>query len=258
MLLMPEQERLLIDLVDAERRIPREQRQHFIISRTIGPRGVQLMHEGWLERDRCVFEGDLEVLAKNGLISISKIRSGHDLDVFYVTPLGFKHYEELMKRQGQPIERLESVIRNYISSSSFQQKFPSAYSKWAQAETLLWASDSSEAFTTIGHLLREAVHEFAEVLVTTNKPANVDTDRTKTVSRIRAVLDLQASKLGISERAFLDALLSYWGTVIDLIQRQEHGSQRERSPLVWQDTRRVVFQCIIVMFEIDSVLSSLQ
>jgi len=50
--------------------------------------------------------------------------------------------------------------------------------------------------------------------------------------------------------AFLDALLVYWGTACDLVQRQEHGSQREGAPLTWEDARRVVFQTMLVMYEV--------
>ena len=43
----------------------------------------------------------------------------------------------------------------------------------------------------------------------------------------------------------------------DLAQKQEHGGQKEGEPLVWEDTRRIVFQTILVMFEIDKSLSKL-
>ena len=56
--------------------------------------------------------------------------------------------------------------------------------------------------------------------------------------------------LGETHQAFLHALLTYWGTVSDLVQRQEHGAVRDKEPLTWEDTRRVVFQTAIVMFEI--------
>jgi hypothetical protein len=52
----------------------------------------------------------------------------------------------------------------------------------------------------------------------------------------------------------LKALLAYWGTVNDLVQRQEHGGQKEREPLKWEDGRRVVFQTAVVMFEIARVV----
>src|SRR5439155_2241153 len=54
--------------------------------------------------------------------------------------------------------------------------------------------------------------------------------------------------------AFLDALIGYWGAVSDLVQRQEHGGQREGAELTWHDARRVVFQVAMVMFEVDSAL----
>lgn len=249
-------ENLLIDLVEAERRVPREQRQHFYISRTIGPAGVQLDHEGWLDQERRVFEGDIEFLARSGLIAMSRL--GSNLDGFYVTPAGFAYYAEAMKRRGQPIVRVQSISRDYISSDGFQRKYPSAYAKWAQAEALLWSSDSSTVFSTIGHLAREAMQEFASVLVDRFHPAGVDTDRAKTISRIRAVLNQQTATLEKFEKEFLDALLAYWGTVSDLVQRQEHGAQRETTPLVWEDARRVVFQVVTVMFELDRALSKLE
>jgi hypothetical protein len=65
---------------------------------------------------------------------------------------------------------------------------------------------------------------------------------------IRAVLNARA--LGDTRRALLAALLAYWGTVSDLVQRQEHGAQKQGEPLTWEDTRTVVFQTAIVMFEI--------
>ena len=59
----------------------------------------------------------------------------------------------------------------------------------------------------------------------------------------------------MTERAFLAALLAYWGTVIDLVQRQEHGALREGTPLIWRDAKRVVLQCAIVMYELDEAIS---
>jgi hypothetical protein len=72
---------------------------------------------------------------------------------------------------------------------------------------------------------------------------------------MRAVLNHRKGNMGDKERACLDALLVYWGTVIDLIQREEHGGQKEGTPLVWEDGRRVVFQLAVVMFEIDRSLA---
>jgi hypothetical protein len=57
-------------------------------------------------------------------------------------------------------------------------------------------------------------------------------DKAKTVARIRVVLDRRSLRLSTTEKPFLDALLVYWGTVSDLVQRQEHGGQKEGTPLM--------------------------
>lgn len=69
--LEPEQEQLFRDLVEAERRVPRPERVPFIILNTLGPAGVQLAHPGWINTDRRIFEGDIDTLARVGLIVIS-------------------------------------------------------------------------------------------------------------------------------------------------------------------------------------------
>ncbi|MBZ0168143.1 hypothetical protein MELA_02059 [Candidatus Methylomirabilis lanthanidiphila] len=249
--LEPEQEQLFRDLVEAERRVPRPERVPFIILNTLGPAGVQLAHPGWINTDRRIFEGDIDTLARVGLIVISY--PSPRLKGFYVPPEGFAYYGEMMRRRGEPVQRVQVSIREYIQSHAFQSRYRSAYAKWQEAENLLWSDDSDKALTTIGHLLREAMQEFATALVERFRPPNVEADKARTVSRIRAVLNAQ--KLGDKVRAFLDALIIYWGTVSDLVQRQEHGALREGEPLKWIDARRVVFQTAIVMLEIDAALA---
>jgi hypothetical protein len=55
---------------------------------------------------------------------------------------------------------------------------------------------------------------------------------------------------------FIDALVVYWGTMNDLVQRQEHGATREGEPLTWEDAQRVIFHTAVVMWEIDRSLAS--
>jgi hypothetical protein len=69
------------------------------------------------------------------------------------------------------------------------------------------------------------------------------------------VLDARGTRPGKATKAFLQSLLEYWGTVNDLVQRQEHGGQREGDPLTWEDGRRVVFHTLLVMYEIDRAVS---
>lgn len=156
---------------------------------------------------------------------------------------------------GEPMQRIESLIKTFLSSDHFQKEYPHAFQKWMEAESKLWASDSPEQFTTIGHLCREALQEFATELVERNRPLNVDENKAHDVTRIKAVLNQRANQLGITERPFLEALVHYWGTVTDLVQRQVHGNQKGSRSLIWEDGRRIVFQTAVVMFEVDSAIS---
>jgi hypothetical protein len=196
-------------------------------------------------------EGDIKTLRRAGLIAVFDA-------TFEITTQGFAYYKRMKEREGQPAQRIESNSRNYLEAATFQQKYAKAYQKWSDAEGMLWGSDSERQMTTIGHLCREAIQEFAAALVSQYQPTNVDVDKAHTVARIKAVLNSCASKLGTSEKPFLDALIAYWGTVSDLIQRQEHGGQKEGTPLAWDDARRVVFQTYVVMLEIGRSFARLK
>lgn len=248
-LLEQEQEELLSALVEAARNVPRNQRRKFMFIECQQDSWVQ--HPGLPDRTLEAYKGDIETLAYEGLLAISYSRNTLNFDV---TPQGFKYYEQMKQHAGQPAQRIETAIRDYLVADHFRQKYLKAYQKWAEAEAMLWASDSEHQFTTIGHLCREAIQEFATALVEQHQPSDVDKDKAHTVARIRAVLNLRKDQLGSEERPFLDALLAYWGTVSDLIQRQEHGAQKEGEALVWEDGRRVVFQTAVVMFEIDRAI----
>jgi hypothetical protein len=71
----------------------------------------------------------------------------------------------------------------------------------------------------------------------------------QTKAKVRAVFAAQ-SGLSTSVRRSLEALVAYWETVSDLTQRQEHGAD-----LAAEDSRRLVFQTMLVMREIDLALS---
>ena len=148
------------------------------------------------------------------------------------------------------------IKRAYLVSDVFKQQYGAAYAKWIQAEVALWGEESANNLTTIGHLCREALQEFVSILVARHEPSKVNPDKTKTVDRMRSVLDHCGEQLGTTVTPFLAALLAYWGTLMDLVQRQEHGAQKEGEPLGWDDARRVVFQTAVVMFEIDRSLKS--
>jgi hypothetical protein len=126
--------------------------------------------------------------------------------------------------------------------------------KWCRAEELLWRDLDFRSATTIGHLCREALQDFFGDIVMQLGIGEVDPDKSHTVARAKAMLAHVKSELGDTSAAFLDALLVYSGTLSDLVQRQEHGAQREDEDLIWDDARRVVFYTALVMYEFHTCM----
>ncbi len=253
--LQPEQKNLLAKLVEANRNVAPQKREKFIVNQADDQ--TWILHPGLQDRHLETHIEDIEILERQGLIELSYDSRGKP-SLFYVTPEGFQYYREMKEREGQPVQRIETGIRQYINADQFQKKYPAAYQKWAEAEALLWSSDPEKQLTTIGHLCREAVQEFATFLVEQHKPPNVDQNKARTVARVKAVLNLKKQQAGDTVHDFLDALLDYWRALDGLIQRQEHDAKKEGEQLVWEDGRRVVFQTAVVMFEIDHSLSRIK
>jgi hypothetical protein len=254
-ILEPEQKQLLSVLVEASRNIPRHQRRPFFISSTQQGRFIQ--HHSLPDLHSEVYMGDVRQLGHKGLIDLTYPGPGPTANLD-VTPEGVRYYEWMKQREGQPIQRIEIEIKTYLNADDFHNRHQAAYQKWTEAESMLWGSDSKQQLTTIGHLCREAVQEFATALVERHHPPEVDENKAHTRNRLKAVLAQQADWLGETERPFLDALIDYWEAFEKLIQRQEHGGQKEGEALVWEDGRRVVFQTAVVMYEIDRALSYAQ
>jgi hypothetical protein len=171
-----------------------------------------------------------------------------------VTPEGFDHYRRTKQAAENAVAQVEGETRAYIEADHFRARFTAAHAKWAGAERLLWSSDNEHDVTTVGHLCREAMQEFASALLDARPVENVDPDVTHTENRVRAVVNAHAPS---SERvrAFLDALVEYWRKVSDLAQRQVHGAGKEGESLVWEDARRLVFQTLNVMYEVSRALN---
>jgi hypothetical protein len=244
------QRALLVDIVEAERRVPRHERLPIYIAETIGPPGVQIIHDGWLDSGRRVPKADLQTLASAGFLQSNYERGTIS---YFVTPAGFERYEAIKRSQGQPVERMQRRIRDYLDAESFRLRHPSAHAKWQHSEQLLWGDETETSLTTIGHLCREVMQDFATSLLRQARMTPSEPDPAKTVSRLRQFLDARKAKTGETHRAFFDALLALWGTVSDLAQRQEHGAQKEGRPLGWDDARLLVFHTMVVMYEIDAI-----
>jgi hypothetical protein len=248
--LEPTQEELLFAVVEASRRVSKQDRQKFYA--IDGFEGMGLQHPGLGADAIPVYRGDIETLGRLGLLFVSERQK--DVLSFDVSPHGYDVYGELKRRSGQPVERMESTVRSYLNAEQFTTRYPMAYKKWSEAESLLWHSGTDRQLTLIGHLLRESMQDFADTVIQRSGGNQGESGKADTVRRIRAVLN-ESIHLGKTEGPFMAALLAYWGTVSDLVQRQEHGGQKEGEPLDWEDARRVVLHTAVVMFEIDRVLT---
>ncbi len=251
MRLEDEQRDLLARFVEAHRNAPPGARAAFLASQAFGQSQATFLH---VMVPSLRFQGsvaDAEVLADFGLLRLSLNSQGDRL--FYVMPAGIEFYQA-DKLAFPPVASVEHDMREFLAAPRVRECHPSACAKWEQAVALLWAADSLQQLTTIGHLCREALQEFTGSLAGQHKVDVSTIQPSKTVTRLKAVLASRAIELGTTESAFLDALVSYWGAVADLAQRQEHGSQREGTALVWEDARRVVFQTVVVMYEVARAL----
>lgn len=251
-LLEIEQEQLLCHIVEAARNVPSEKREEFSVIYTQVECFIQ--HTGFIDREIQICRSDLQTLLREGLIEIGGRNQYGMMSRFDVTPEGFQYYRDLKKRSGEPVEHVEEEVRSYIDAHEFQKDFPKAYEKWVEAESLLWKTDTSKQLTKIGHLCREAIQEFMDVLYTQSNPQGEPKAKGKTEQRLKAIIEVKSQKLGKTERRLLDAIYRYWEVVNDLIQKQEHGAQREKAQLVRKDARRVVFQTMMLMFEVSHSL----
>lgn len=249
--LLPEQEQLLMVLVEASRSVASEARAAFLLSHSHNRPLGRLVHPGLAGKPVDAYSGDVEELATKGLISLRQTDRGDP--VFDVRPEGYRYYEELRRRQGAGFERVERIIRTSLDSGRFRDLYPGALECWSQAEAILWRSDVEANLTTVGHTLREGIQQFATALVGHFSPPDVDPDPQHDQARVKAVLALKGESIGKTTR---QALEGQWATLSNLVQRLVHGAQREGEPLTWDDARRAVFLAASAMVEVDGVLGA--
>lgn len=253
-LLEDEQKALLKSLVEQSRSIPRAKhggfRWHHLVD---DDARAHYFHLGGPRGDERVHERDLEALARVGLLSVRRDGDGYG-GSFDLTPASYRYYEFLQKEAGSPAVLVERAVLSYMENEGFGRRYPEAQSRWARASALLAADPTPDSLTTIGHLCREASQEFVTSLVEAFHIPDAEPDRAKTVARFRAVLKSFSGGVSPAVLSMLEALLSYFGTVLDLIQRQEHGGVKDGETLTWEDARRVVFQAGMTMYEIDRTL----
>lgn len=247
--LEPEQEALLTAMVEAARDTPRNEQTWRLVrawqgSFLTGPGGK-----------REVLATDVQALAKAKLIQM--VGGAHEGSVtdYILTSRANARYASIKRQQGAPTARTEDEIRRFLDADSFRQDYPNSYAKLAEAQTLLWSANSDRELTTIGHKCREAMQEFATEAVALYAPQGVDPNPARINRRVGAVIHKLLPSLGRARAALLTALGDYSEATVDLIQRQEHGGQKEGQPLVWTDARRTVFSTTHVLFELASTFA---
>jgi len=256
-ILEKEQKDLFIQIVETIKAIPREKRTKMHLISGMSKKKLMIATTDHKRHDiENIVDGDLDILTKNNLLDISYTPKGDSK--YVVTPVGFKYYDWLMKEMGKPIERIEKKTIRYFELDDFRVNYEKAYDKLKKAEEMLWSSDSEENFTTIGHLCREAMQEFADQLYYQKFGEQSPEKKSKTLNRIRAVIEEEKSNVGSTIEDFLlKGLYPYWKNINLIVQRQEHGAQKEKGEEInWEDSRRVVFQTTNVMFELHKSLNN--
>lgn len=228
-LLEKEQEELLSTIVEAARNVLRENRHEFLVLRSAA--GDYLNHPGLPDSESKFYSPDLQTLSGYGLIQVAATNQ-YGTSRFDVHPRGYLYYKYLKERSGEPVEHIEKEVHGYIESHEFQKEYPKVYEKWAEAEKLLWETDTSKQLTTIGHLCRETIQEFMDTIYTQIKPPGEQIAKKSTKQRLKKIIEAKSKQLGKTERKFLDLLYDFWDVVNDLVQKQVHGAQKEKVQLV--------------------------
>jgi hypothetical protein len=157
-----------------------------------------------------------------------------------------------MAHRENELGRFEASVVQYVNAEAFRKEYAVAYQKWADAHDFLERSPDRNA-TVIGHLCREAINAFSDRLASRRGLGPFQTNKTK--EKVRQVFEAErvdsktVKSAAVALADYWDALIDHWEAVSDLAQRQEHSSK-----LSVEDSRRIVFQTMFVMREIDLAL----
>ena len=172
-------------MIRADEAVPRADRRPFILG--VSGEGADLLHEGLQPGEQRVLEADLDVLVRNGMLSMDF--GGHGTPNYTVTPEGRRYATWLMTKQGGGLDRSEDEIRRWLDGVGFRGRHPEAYARWESAESALWNPDEPQP-TTVGHTCREALQLFASDLVRhTAAEVEANPNVASTVSRLRTAIN---------------------------------------------------------------------
>lgn len=237
------QQSLLVAMADASQ--SSSQRQPFYCFGIETSHHWVVSHPGIPQDFEGAYPGDLDTLHSEGYIRATPM--GHRRSNVDLTPKGVEYARTLRVRTQDPVAHVEQSIMSLLEPG-LSARYPIAARKWEEARQLLSLQNATDHLSTIGHLCRESLQEFSFTLAT-QRGIRVDRrDIALTVKSVNAILD----SAGVN-KDFFQALLAYWGTLSDLVQRQEHAGAKEGRPVTLSDAKRAVFHTALVMYELDQV-----
>lgn len=247
-----EQVDLLLQMLAGARTVPRPERQWLLVS--FG-RGSWFEGPG-IDGRQANVEGDVRILERAGLLEAIRFSPRDGNPTYILTPEAFAYERDA--RGSEPVSRQEDEVRRFLDAEVFRKRYPQAYAHWSDAEALLWTADTAREFTTVGHKIREALQEFATEVVNRYQPPGVEQNIALVNRRLGAVIAMLLPNLGERRADLLRSLGDYSEATLAVVQRQEHGAQKEGEELSWLDARRVVFHAGSLMCEFAQTFEQIQ
>jgi hypothetical protein len=119
-MLLPEQEELLVTLVEAARTVPRPQQQFamYSVGPAMGQTGTTDVIVGdAIQGELPVLQNDVQALVKAKLLEVGTRVWGDSTVPFTVSAKGFAHYEGLRGRSPDPGAAIEEELRRYLDKT---------------------------------------------------------------------------------------------------------------------------------------------
>ena len=245
-MLEPAQEDLLLDMADAATAVPRAEQQWRLQSQGDG---THILSGPW--GTRSVLLSDVSALREHKLLEMVTANYVHGSD-YVITGVGYFTADAIRHARSSGFAGQEADARRLLESEGFRKNYPEAFDRWSEAEQALRLPEPD--LTTVGHKAREAMQEFATALLERYGPVDADPDPAHVNRRLGAVIAQYLPQLGEARVELLKALGDYSEATMNIIQRQEHGGQKEGHPLTWADGRRVVFHVAAVIYEFATTI----
>lgn len=151
------------------------------------------------------------------------------------------------EHRAQTHGRLVEQLIGFVDEADLESRYRDAFETWESAVGL-FGLDPVRHARRIGEDCRAALTLFVDAAL---KRHRVDAPTgAGPVSKLRTLL-AAVGPASQTVSGHHEALVSYWGTVSDLDQRQAHQASREKEKLTREDARRAILYTLLVMVEVD-------